>query len=245
MINTNTYLKLPSIAHFAARSSQIKQHSWDFCSVCCWHANEGVKITERDLHVDVSVCAASWKVCVGVCLNCWRCEWGPACRQIWTCASASLGLPWLPWLSIRTAEIKDSFTCERGERWGREREQKLELSTHWSVFYRRGSHGPQANVCRGFSQTFQPLTDICVRKYYTSHPLIFSVLVWMLLNAPRPTSNYYEKVLVRLCGFKLSSCNLQHVNYFASPRVSCLSAASNRSKNLHRYEAFKHIVGCV
>ncbi len=30
-----------------------------------------------------------------------------ACRQILTCASASLGLPPLPWLSIRAAEIKD------------------------------------------------------------------------------------------------------------------------------------------
>lgn len=37
-------------------------------------------------------------------------------RQILTCVSASLGLPLLPWLSIRAAEIKDQFTCERGER---------------------------------------------------------------------------------------------------------------------------------
>lgn len=38
-----------------------------------------------------------------------------ACRQILTCTSASLGLPPLPWLSIRAAEIKDLFACERAE----------------------------------------------------------------------------------------------------------------------------------
>lgn len=84
----------------------------------------------------------------------------------------------------------------------RESEHKLELSTHSSVFYRRGSHGPRANVCRGFSQTFQPLTDIRARKYYTSHPVIFSVLVLMLLNTPSQLQTIMRKCS---CGFVVSN----------------------------------------
>lgn len=66
--------------------------------------------------VDVCLCihACVWclRVGIGVCVQ--QCVFKlliaqvvVACRQILTCTSASLGLPPLPWLSIRAAEIKD------------------------------------------------------------------------------------------------------------------------------------------
>lgn len=67
----------------------------------------------------------------------------------------------LPWLSIRAAEIKERFTCERERATEREKEERerREQPLHSTL----SQHSQETNVKRSFDQHFQHLlVYVCV-----------------------------------------------------------------------------------